>query len=331
MSAGSSETNRLGALDALRGLAAVWVAMYHFSYNWQSEYWFPTAGLLTWVAQYGYLAVQLFFVISGFVIPFSLDRSKYQSSPSQYGRFLTKRIFRLHPLFLINVAFCSLIMTLPAGWSDLWPHFFYLNDVMGRNWYLQIYWTLALEIQYALAIPLIFPLLIHPRKWVRWATLAAFLSTALLVKSSVWFPHYAGFYALGMLVFWKFTKRENWIGLLLGLAACTYIILQTHGTTHLTLGLVTVAVILIGRGGGRFFTWLAEISYAMYLFHILVGHRILAHAVKQPRHLWADTGWVLLAIAASLAAAWVIHRFIEMPIHRLTSSLLARKPAVRQP
>ena len=319
------ETNRLGALDALRGLAAVWVAMYHFSYNWQSEYQFPTAGLLTWVAQYGYLAVQLFFVISGFVIPFSLDRSNFQIS--QYGRFLTKRVFRLHPLYLINVAVCSFIMTLPAGWSDVWPHFFYLNDVMGRNWYLQIYWTLALEIQYAFAIPLIFPLLIHSSKPVRWITLATFLATSLLVKSSVWFTHYAGFYALGMLVFWKFTKRENWIGLLLGIAACTYVILETHGTKHLTLGLVTVAVILFGRGGGRFFTWLAEVSYAMYLFHILIGHRILAYAVTQPRNVWLDTGWVLIAIGVSLAAAWLIHKFIEMPIQRVTSKFLARKPA----
>lgn len=317
------DKNRLGALDALRGLAALWVALYHFCVNWQSEYQFPSAGLLTWLAEYGYLAVYLFFVISGFVIPFSLDRSKYQLG--DYGRFLLKRVIRLHPLFLVSVGVCAWFMTLPNGWSDLWPHFFYLNDILGRNWYLDIFWTLALEIQYALAIPLLFPLLIHTKRWVRYGTLLAFLIPALVWKSPVWFTHYAGFYALGILAFWKFSGRESWPVVLAGIVLCSFTILESHGTKHLTMGLVATAVIFFGRSSNRILSWLAKVSYPFYLLHIMVGHQILMAAVAKERNVWWDSLWILAAIGASLIVAEILHRFVEVPSQRWAAAIKYRK------
>ncbi len=306
---------RLGGIEVLRIVAALWVALYHFTTTNQSAQHFPTVGWLTWLGASGHLAVHLFFVISGFVIPYSLARSGYVLCG--YFRFVRKRIWRLHPLYLINVLFCASMIRLPGGWSDAWPHFFYLNDILARPWYLAIYWTLALEMQYGLVIALLFPLLAHARAEVRWITLGAFLGSSLLGISKTWFPYYAGFYGLGMVVFWKHTGRIGWPGLMLGLAACLYVQQDHFGSAHMLCGGVAVALILWGNFTLPCGQWLADSSYAFYLFHPAVGQLgMMATVALWTRSGWTDSLSVLLTIAASAALAWFIHRRIELPLAR---------------
>lgn len=316
--------NRLEILDALRGLACVWVALYHFTANFQATAGFPTGQWINFLGADGYLGVYPFFVISGLVLPYSLDRAKFHLSG--YGRFVGKRFLRLHPLYLISLAFCILVMRLPGGWSDIWPHFFYLNAVLHRPWYMELYWTLGLEIQYSLVIALIFPLLSHPLRWVRWLTLAAFLLPAVELKDPVWVSHYTGFYSLGILIFWKLTGREGWVSTLLGMLVSAWVIRQGHGNPHLILAVLTAGLMLAftGRNVGSFLGWLGRISYAMYLFHMFIGQPILELAIRLPRGVVTDSLAILIALAAAIVGAGLIYRYVELPIAAWTAKFWKR-------
>ena len=93
----------IAVVNALRGLAALWVAWYHVTGLLQ-----PESNLLATLGRYGFMGVQVFFVVSGFVIPYALHRAHYQLP--QYPRFLAKRLLRLHPPYLAVVATIALAL-----------------------------------------------------------------------------------------------------------------------------------------------------------------------------------------------------------------------------
>ena len=87
---------RVPILDALRGLAALSVCLYHFTYGNPDPNPDPW---ITKVGSFGRHGVDAFFVVSGFVIPFALEQGGYRLR--DFWRFLAKRIIRIDPpLFL---------------------------------------------------------------------------------------------------------------------------------------------------------------------------------------------------------------------------------------
>jgi peptidoglycan/LPS O-acetylase OafA/YrhL len=118
---------RLECLDGLRGALAVYVMLGHMA---------PFAAVPGWLAQpfsHGNAAVDIFFILSGLVITQSLDSFRYQAGP-----FLTARIVRIFPVYLVMLAIAVAVQPLPAGfermgwidansparaiWSQGWPH-----------------------------------------------------------------------------------------------------------------------------------------------------------------------------------------------------------------
>lgn len=111
---------------------------------------------------YGWLGVPVFFVISGFVIPYAMYNAGY--SLSHFGRFLAKRLIRLDPPYLASILLILLVGILPtfvpgfAGQRPSFPtaqvlaHLGYLNTFLGYQWLNPVYWSLAIEFQYYLLI-----------------------------------------------------------------------------------------------------------------------------------------------------------------------------------
>lgn len=97
------------ALDGLRGVAALVVLIMH-----RGRWWYPQGGFLG----HGYLAVDFFFLLSGFVIAFAYD-SRFQGGMSVW-RFMALRLIRLYPLILLG-------MLLGA----LWPAIQLLREARG--------------------------------------------------------------------------------------------------------------------------------------------------------------------------------------------------------
>lgn len=86
---------RIEHLDGLRGLAIIWVILFHSYSRWPEHLKFVSITQDIPIFDYGYLGVQLFFMISGFVIFMTLDKSK------NYIDFIKRRWLRLFPAMLI--------------------------------------------------------------------------------------------------------------------------------------------------------------------------------------------------------------------------------------
>src|ERR1700704_4918895 len=93
---GGIGSGHLTTLDGLRGLAAFSVCWYHLTGFSFFDPWLRASGI------HGSLGVEVFFVISGFIIPFALYRGKYRVR--NFGRFLAKRVTRLDPPYFATIA-----------------------------------------------------------------------------------------------------------------------------------------------------------------------------------------------------------------------------------
>lgn len=86
---------RYDILDGLRGVAAILVIWYHFFEGFATS---PTDQMMN----HGYLAVDFFFVLSGFVIGYAYDK-RWQNGQMTAGRFMLRRVIRLHPMVVLSV------------------------------------------------------------------------------------------------------------------------------------------------------------------------------------------------------------------------------------
>lgn len=174
---------RLAWLDALRGFAALVVAYYHLS-----PYLLGGLGALftgwLWTGRYG---VVLFFLVSGFVIPMSLER---------YGnlrRFWVGRIFRIYPAWLLTVVVALIAVAVlphrrlaPALAGDpvtaVLAHVTMLQELLGVPSLVNVLWTLSYEMVFYLLMSGLFVLGLHRRCgwWAVGLTMATLLGGRLL-------------------------------------------------------------------------------------------------------------------------------------------------------
>jgi len=179
-------SNRIHSVDLLRGVASLAVCYLHLTFSLPNR-------ILKSSGTYGYLGVQVFFVISGFIIPYALARANYRLR--DYCTFVFKRMLRLDPPYLVVIA-----LIIPLGYlsamtpgfngppyhvslSQVMLHFAYLNAFFKGNWLNPVFWTLAIEFQYYLMVGLLFPLISSRKRIVRYL-LFAFLSILAFMLSS---------------------------------------------------------------------------------------------------------------------------------------------------
>lgn len=86
---------RFDILDGLRGVAALLVIWYHFFEGFATS---PMDQMMN----HGYLAVDFFFVLSGFVIGYAYD-GRWKAGNMTFGRFMLRRVIRLHPMVVLSV------------------------------------------------------------------------------------------------------------------------------------------------------------------------------------------------------------------------------------
>ena len=130
----------MAELDALRFLAAAAVMLYHFTYGGLADR-FPTLGRAT---MHGYLGVNLFFMISGFVIVWTARDRR----PSE---FVVSRVARLYPEFWIAVIVSAIAFTI-AGARITLPmvaaNLTMVPGVFGQEYVDGVYWTLLVELKF---------------------------------------------------------------------------------------------------------------------------------------------------------------------------------------
>lgn len=137
------------SLTGLRGLAALWVMVGHYIGDG------PSSPTIRTVVEHMYLAVDVFMVLSGFVLARSSDADFHVPfTTSQHTRFLLRRLARVYPVYLLSSAVCGVLVATGIGvWGDpdiSWPMTL-TNLAMAQSWggpydaFNAVTWSISIE------------------------------------------------------------------------------------------------------------------------------------------------------------------------------------------
>lgn len=351
---------RLYEIDLLRIVAALAVVFFHYTFSGfekgQTGVAFPTAGEF---AKYGYLGVDLFFVISGFVVLLSA----WSRKPEQ---FVVSRIVRLYPAFWVAVTLTTIVsVTLSQGMFEVSPvqylaNMTMFNAVPGIENVDVVYWTLWAEIRFYLIIFLLTCFGITRRRLlgVLWAWLAAtFVLQSGFVPESLHGPlevliqtQFSHYFIAGMALCIMYKSGQSWslwaiIAISLGNAIYRAIeYADAVGLRYQSdmnpvviaaiitaiFGLVTLIALGVTNPLARsWFSVAGSLTYPLYLIHAHVGFVIFSrfHEVVNPYVLLFGTIAVMCLTAyliyrtAELRFGPVLKRFVERPAKAIRTRL----------
>ena len=329
------KSQRFALVDALRGIAAMWVVVFHvFAGERLTKLEVMLPNWTAWVVHRGYLGVTVFFVLSGFVIAHSLQRQS--ADASSVGWFMIRRSARLDPPYWASLVLTIVIMRagIPS-FGVLLAHVFYLQDLLRLTPLSPIYWTLCLEIQLYLMFALLLAIAHRFRSdsTDRRSLLIIFTGAALLAAA---FP--LGLVHEATLPAGLFLPR--WYTFLLGAFACwaidgtiprstfyLYAAALGAGAVHMgdvdaVVAVLTSALLLEAGRTGKLRSWLnwrplqflGRTSYSLYLVHsAAIGVTLgVLHRLTPDTASW-EFVWLLVALVSSGIAAWMFWRLIERP------------------
>ncbi len=325
-----SGTNEIPAIDLLRGIASVMVCYFHLARG--NPRFLSGTSLIKQSASWGWSGVEIFFIISGFVIPYSMFVKKYQLK--DIGIFLKKRLIRIEPPYLVSIVlvlilnYLSTLLTSYRGlpftinWPDVLSHIAYLNIFTHQNWLQDVYWTLAIEFQYYLLISLAFAMVVSPVFYYRLFFFVLFicLMQAGFVGHDFIFG-YTGYFMVGILLFQVYCgiiqTKEFFILLLTALAALYWY----QGPVLTGVTIATVITITTVKNVWPVFKFLGLISYSLYLVHIPIGGRVINFAESHASIVWQREVMVFVAFVICIAVAYLFYLVIEKRFKKIAGAL----------
>jgi peptidoglycan/LPS O-acetylase OafA/YrhL len=321
----STADSRLIQIDGLRAIAALSVVAFHYTTRFDQLFLHVAPTRVEF--PYGYLGVNLFFAISGFVIFMTLDRIR---APLD---FVISRFSRLFPSYWAAVAITWLLVSvvgLPAyevSWKSavfnltMLQSFFSVPDVDGVYWSLQIellfyIWMLILWVTGALRFSVGIC-----AGWLTIAILATMAERIVNIRAPYavsyfllldWIP----WFAMGMTVFLTLKeqafKAKHAVVLLLALLA---IAVKNQMPTLIAAPLTFALLFAASRNRIYWLAWrplvfFGVISYPLYLVHEKIGWLIILKGEAVLPWPWLS---IALAFMCSVSLAIILHKFIEGP------------------
>jgi peptidoglycan/LPS O-acetylase OafA/YrhL len=286
---------------------------------------------LDWTGHYGYTGVYIFFVISGFIIPYSLYRSGY--TPGNFGRFMVKRAIRLYPPYLISIPISLLaanfvLAPMHAGPAihvsarQLLYHLVFINDLTGVPWVNVVYWTLAIEWQWYVLAGLFLGLLVSRNAFLRFIPVAAAMVLYFLCTSDRVVFHTLPMFLIGVFVFQYKIGLMGRSRLLLLLAAMLWAMRWPTGWTEAGIAVATGLLIAFVSFRHRIADFLGDVSYSVYLVHLPLGVGLICWLSRVlPYASWYLGALDAVGMAAAVAASAVLYRWVEKPSQDLSSRL----------
>jgi len=315
--------SKVTSLALLRGIAVLAVCFCHFGKPVSTGSIFPE--FFRWLGEYGKYGVHIFFVISGFVIPFSLHKAKY--TIRDYFLFLYKRLLRLHPPYIAGLIFTLIIaaasyhsrhLTNPETPMTIFKSLFYMHAPYDNP----VFWTLKIEAEYYIFIGIFFALL---TKFPKTALIIGIPLLALLSITPI--TQYIGlfsfitFFLIGTVGYLIYVKVENRISEYLVLAALVIFSFLHFELAASIISLLTVLCILyFKKPVSHVLEFPGEISYSIYLIHFPLGIKLIN---LLQRHVGPSYYWVLffVALVVCFICAYAFWQFIEKPSARLSNSV----------
>lgn len=350
---GSQKKEYLPALTGLRFALAAWVMLHHLASPGMMLF-SAVDGLarpLRFIALGGYLAVQTFFLLSGFVLARSYARTQWNRS--SLFRYLSARVGRIYPAYGLSLAIVAYFIArfLARPWisveskvSALFDYAFLLQGWRhggGPGWNTPA-WSLSCELFFYICLPAILPVIWRARRGAFACIVAlSFIAPVVLAHLNVpfyWKPlHHFGDFTMGIAAARMFGRLElrpkrrrlgpalyfPAIVLGAGLIAYPRVLEGTYLDLNTALRpLNAVALIGLGLGGGlvakalsiRVIEYLGEASYSMYILHVPLLWWYGNAGLKR-LHLAAEPAAVVYILAVTIAAV-LSFELVEKPASR---------------
>ncbi|MFE3450214.1 acyltransferase family protein [Nonomuraea sp. NPDC059194] len=350
-----TDSGRLAELDLLRFIAAMAVLAFHFFVAFASVWGQRPSTLFPWlapVAGLGILGVELFFVISGFVILMTVWGRGL-------GAFAWSRFVRLYPAYWLSLAAVAVVYGVLAAKpldpklplpeyllnATMFQRLFSVKDAMG------VYWSLWAELRFYLLISIVVIIGVTHRRVLVFMTV--WLAAALALVVPGWFglevpflhhalvtetvmPAYAGYFVAGMALYLIHRHGSAWLPWLLfalswvlavdsaidrvarrikaaGFAAMP--VTETGVVFTITLIFAVMAMVALGyfrMPSSPLLTALGGTTYPLYLFHSLVA------VVLIPPLVGAMPAWALglIATLVTILLSYLVYSCAERPIQR---------------
>lgn len=342
---------RLYVLDGLRLIAALgvlawhWLGVERFPGVWHGlpSKLMPVGHL---VGAYSWTGVELFFLISGFVICMSCwGRS--------VGDFVTSRVARLFPAYWVCVlATTAVLMVVPKIWGDnthrptpsrILSNLSMANMPLGVDNIDPVYWTLWSELRFYVLFGVMVAIGLTYRRVLAFCGIWAFLSLLAMqanlpLLSDIVQPVYAWYFIGGIVIYLMYRFGSNLM--LWGMLGFCWLIAQDqirgviggyeYGTHHhlswyLTVACTTAAFAVVTAAALGYFGWMnwkwltvaGALTYPLYLLHQEIGFELITRV----RHYLPPYPTLGVVLSVLLLAAWLVHRFVERPL----ASLIKRR------
>lgn len=317
--------SRVLELDALRGLAAVAVVLFHFTTRYDQL--LGHAEPLSWSLPWGHYGVDLFFMLSGYVILMSLERSRGAV------HFAWGRLTRLYPSYWVAAAFTFIVVTMiglpgqEVSLGDALLNVTMIQSLLGASHIDGAYWSLQAELIFYANMLVLHRCGVFKRPVlavVVWVGIALAVESAigladstivgLLTKArTLGSLEYIPLFGVGLMLQAERVSRTCRLG---GLFICLTAIAATQPVETLLVDLCLAGVFAAATTGWvpwlRWspLVWLGAISYPLYLIHQNVGYvaiRKLEAAGATP-----TTAVIAATLLGVLFGSW-LHRGVEVP------------------
>ncbi len=337
-------------LDVLRGLAILLVLGRHLP-----EGTTVMSGLLVHACGFwykiGWSGVDLFFVLSGFLVSGLLFREYQKEGSIRLGRFLMRRTLRIWPAFYVMTFITLALVFRTVSPMQIMSELFFLQSYIPHIW--KHTWTLAVEEHFYLFLGILLLFLSKQKKadpfgllqWV-WAAAAVgclflrldipygdmwpFARTHLRIDGLLFGVLLSYYYCFHGEKLGRWVRARRWV-----LAASAVIVLSPIFFLHLGVepfiprfgltctylgyGLILLLVVCAkGPASGnilqKIMAWIGVRSYSIYLWHLPVCFFIaqpLSRSVGGVAGLWLAIG---VYLASSIIAGWISYRWIERPV-----------------
>jgi len=332
-----------GLVQVLRGVAALWVVLFHASEGHHIDG--LKAGLPALgrdLFELGGNGVAIFFALSGFVIAHSIRGDTI--TPAYIGRFALRRSIRLDPAYWLSIAFFLGVAAISAfvkheaftapTIGQLAANMTYTQLFLNQPSINVVYWTLCYEVQFYLVLVLC---VMAAQRFGQTALLIPF-AAAILWGSGLLHEPFPGLFVdrwhcffLGALAYWS--KDNRWA--LAGFISVCAVVLIGNPNPFTVICAATAAALLIARQTGfitnglasRPTLFLGTVSYSLYLTHNPVTGATFFITDKLHVPEWLG---LIVCVAACIGFAAVFWWIIERPTMNLAKRVKLR-PGTNKP
>lgn len=335
---------RVPELDLLRFIAALSVVIYHFTFRRFPEgSEVPLFALFEPWTKYGYLGVNLFFIISGFVIAWS-------SATGSPLDFINSRISRLYPTYWFAVAFTSLFVFVIGSypslkWSQLLVNLTMIPGLLGIERIDEVYWTLQIELKFYFIVFLLmlFKQIKRSELWILIWLMSCFycyfFPSAKIATSLSIYP-YASYFIAGAIAFLIRSKGLTWYRLMGFIASLTLslanapeqskgFIMYGEGSIPIVMSLIIFLYLTVFTVSVRAFTlpskdyiaFLGALTYPLYLLHNRIGKELFSWFMS----LHLDKNFCLFLVLVTLfLLVCVVVKWVDQPASRWMKRYLSK-------